>query len=238
MTVLCMACAATVLASARVAVPSLPEPTTPDAEVCTNIPLNVGVEMSWMLFGNGVVAVVFLCALCAICGYAMCILGRKGTSFLVVFVAFSVVATINAQKTNNAPSNMNQPQMRQGGVFLTGFTGLSEALLHTPSSLNPVNLVNPVQKGFAERKAASWNTRGAWKDSFWLAFEDGWSLPWGTNHLSGVEVVAQGEVWPTPFDTNAVASIGVAVEIVPGCRRSASSIRRPTPTASAGRTSP
>ena len=147
---------------------------------------------------------------------------------------------IGGDKTNNVPPNMNLPlpQMQQGGVFLTGFTGLtglSEALLHTPSSLNPVN---PVQNGFAERKAASWNTRGAWKDSFWLAFEDGWSLPWGTNHLSGVEVVAQGEVWPTPFDTNAVASIGVAVEIVPGCRRSASSIRRPTPTASAGRTSP
>ena len=88
-------------------------------------------------------------------------------------------------------------------------------MLHTPSSLNPVNLVNPVQNSFAERKAANWNVRGAWKDSFWLPFEDDWVFPHGTNHLSGVEVVSYGEVWATPFG-DAVASLGVPVEIVPG----------------------
>ena len=91
---------------------------------------------------------------------------------------------------------------------------------------NLVNLVNPVQNNipvqttppqqrFAEKKAANWNIRGAWKDSFWLPFEDGWVLPLGTNHLSGVEVVSYGEVWATPFG-DAVASLGVPVEIVPG----------------------
>ena len=130
---------------------------------------------------------------------------------------------IGGDKTNNVPPNMNSPlpqmQMQQGGVFLTGFTGLtglSGALLHTPSSLNPVNLVNPVQNSFAERKAANWNVRGAWKDSFWLDFEDGWVFPCGTNHLSGVEVVSCGQIWPTPFDTNAVASAGAPFEIVRG----------------------
>ena len=68
----------------------------------------------------------------------------------------------------------------------------------------------------AEWKAANWNLRGAWKDSFWLDFEDGWVFPWGTNHLPGVEVVSFGEVWATPFDTNAVASAGAPFEIVPG----------------------
>ncbi len=128
---------------------------------------------------------------------------------------------IGGDKTNSVPPNMNSPlpQMQQGGVFLTGFTGLtglSGALLHTPSSLNPVNLVNPVQNGFAECKAANWNIRGAWKDSFWLPFDDGWVFPWGTNHLSGVEVVSCGQIWPTPFDTNAVASAGLPFEIVRG----------------------
>ena len=133
---------------------------------------------------------------------------------------------IGGDKTNNVPPNMNSPlpQMQHGGVFLTGFTGLtglSEGLLHTPSSLNLVNLVNPVQttppqQTFAERKAANWNIRGAWKDSFWLPFEDDWVFPWGTNHLSGVEVVSYGQIWPTPFDTNAVASAGVPFEIVRG----------------------
>ena len=68
---------------------------------------------------------------------------------------------------------------------------------------------------FAARKATNWNIRGAWKDSFWLPFEDGWVFPHGTNHLSCVEVVSYGEVWATPFG-DAVASLGVPVEIVPG----------------------
>ena len=128
---------------------------------------------------------------------------------------------IGGDKTNSVPPNMNSPlpQMQQGGVFLTGFTGLtglSGALLHTPSSLNPVNLVNPVQNNFAQRKAANWNIRGAWKDSFWLPFDDGWVFPWGTNHLSGVEVVSYGQIWATLFDTNAVVSAGLPFEIVRG----------------------
>ena len=136
-------------------------------------------------------------------------------SFLLIGVL------IGGDKTNNVPPNMNSPlpQMQHGGVFLTGFTGLtglSEGLLHTPSSLNLVNLANPVQNSFAERKVANWNIRGAWKDSFWLPFADGWVFPWGTNHLSGVEVVSYGQIWATPFDTNAVASAGLPFEIVRG----------------------
>ena len=144
---------------------------------------------------------------------------------LTVFGRFAVCSflligiLIGGDKTNNVPPNMNSPlpQMQHGGVFLTGFTGLtglSGALLHTPSSLNPVNLVNHVQNGFAERMAANWNIRGVWKDSFWLPFDDGWVFPCGTNHLSGVEVVSCGQIWPTPFDTNAVASAGLPFEIV------------------------
>ena len=142
-------------------------------------------------------------------------------SFLLIGVL------VGGDKTNNVPPNMNSPlpQMQHGGIFLTGFTGLTGlsgatglagSLPHTPSSLNPVNLVNPVQNSFAAKKAANWNVRGAWKDSFWLDFEDGWVFPWGTNHLSGVEVISYGQVWASPFDTNAIASAGAPVEIVPG----------------------
>ncbi len=68
----------------------------------------------------------------------------------------------------------------------------------------------------AEKMAANWNARGAWADSFRLDFGDDWVFPWGTNHLSGVEVISQGAVWPAWNDTNAVASIGVPAAIVPG----------------------
>ena len=68
---------------------------------------------------------------------------------------------------------------------------------------------------YAERKVQNWNIRGAWKDSFWLKFADGWRFPYGTNHLRGVEVISYGELWQTPFDNNAVASLGAQTEIVP-----------------------
>ena len=133
---------------------------------------------------------------------------------LTVFGRFTVCSflligvLIGGDKTNNVPPNMNSPQMMQGVISQTG--------LPFPVPHSPFPIANPVQSSFAEQKSSNWNIRGAWKDSFWLDFEDGWVFPCGTNHLSGVEVVSCGQIWPTPFDTNAVASAGVPFEIVPG----------------------
>ena len=42
-------------------------------------------------------------------------------SFRLAFAAVAIVTTLAAQKTNNVPPNMNQPQMMQGGgSFQTG----------------------------------------------------------------------------------------------------------------------
>jgi len=100
--------------------------------------------MSWISFGNGIVAAAFLCALSAICFWGLRALGRKPVAFLVVFAAFSIVATIKAQKTNGVPPNVSSPspQSQQGGVFLTGFTRLTGFA----GESNPVNPVNPVKK--------------------------------------------------------------------------------------------
>ena len=127
-------------------------------------------------------------------------------SFLLVGV---LVGGDKTNGVNNLPPQMMSPMAQQGhGFWLTGLL----------VNGNLANVMNPVQSQttFAERKTANWNIRGAWKDSFWLDFEDGWVFPWGTNHLSGVEVVSFGQVWATPFDTNAVASAGAPFEIVPG----------------------
>ena len=141
---------------------------------------------------------------------------RSLTAFGRVAVCmFLFVGFLVADKTNNVPPNLNSPlpQMMQGGIsFQRGFTGLS-VMGNLVNLVNPVQ-TTPVQNSFAQRKATNWNVRGAWKDSFWLDFEDGWVFPWGTNHLSGVEVVSFGQVWATPFDTNAVASAGAPFEIV------------------------
>ena len=143
---------------------------------------------------------------------------RSLTAFgRVAVLSFLLIGfNFGSSKTNNVPPNMNSPlpQMMQGGTFLTGFTGLTGLPFPVPRS--PFPIANPVQNSFAAKKAANWNIRGAWKDSFWVDFEDGWVFPCGTNHLSGVEVVSYGQVWSTPFDTNAVASAGTLFEIVRG----------------------
>ena len=122
----------------------------------------------------------------------------------ILFVAFTVGGT----KTNGV-NNLPPQQMTQLQPILQPL-----GLLPRPGA--PVPLANPGQGSFAQNFAADWNICGAWKDSFWLPFTDGWTFPWGTNHLSGVEVVSYGRLWPTPFDTNAVASTGAPFEIVPG----------------------
>ena len=128
-------------------------------------------------------------------------------SFLLIGVL------VGGDKTNGVnnlpPQQMMSPMVHHGnGSFLTGL----------PVNGNLSNVMNLVQSQttFAERKSANWNICGAWKDSFWLDFEDNWVFPWGTNHLPGVEVVSYGQVWASPFDTNAVASAGAPFEIVPG----------------------
>lgn len=64
--------------------------------------------------------------------------------------------------------------------------------------------------------AVNWNSRGAWDDSFRLDFPEGWVFPWGSNHLSSVEVLSKGEVWPRWNDTNRIAAFDVPLAIVPG----------------------
>ena len=73
-----------------------------------------------------------------------------------------------------------------------------------------------VQPAGVEFFASNWNMRGAWRDSMKIEFENGWVFPHGSNHLESVEVMAWGEVRTRHDDTNAIASIGMPLAIVPG----------------------
>ena len=99
--------------------------------------------------------------------------------------------------------------------FLTASILYGGSKTNSPPRLMMMRLTSNTKISYAERKAQNWNIRGAWKDSFWLKFADGWRFPYGTNHIYGVEVISFGELWQTPFDNNAVASLGAPVEIVP-----------------------
>jgi len=120
-----------------------------------------------------------------------------------------VVGGTKTNGVNNLPPQPLPPQLQpiHGGVSVP----LNPAFGFQLLSLTPAPQVS--QKEIAVR---SWNICGAWDDSFWNDFGDGFVFPDGTNHLSGVEVLASGEVWRTPFDDDAVATLGVPVSIVPG----------------------
>ena len=128
-------------------------------------------------------------------------------SFLLVGIL------VGGDKTNSVgslpPQQMAAPVERQGSDPC--LTGLSA----NGNLADEMHLVQP-QTTRTERRFANWNARGAWQDSFWLPFAEGWVFPHGSNHLSGVEVVSFGQLWTVPFGASAVASIGEPVSIVPG----------------------
>ena len=192
--------------------------------------------MSWISFGNGIIATAFLSALTAICLLGLRALGRKPVAFLVAFAILSVVATIKAQKTN--------------GVFKTGLTrltGLSGARSRVPLSQNPVNPVNPVQttgedvaRGWRVESVTTnaagsyampangtlvgnWHVHGA-GSSFGNNRIDfgGWRFPIGTNGavFSSFWYFVDGRIRPTPKDAaHEICAVGVPMSAVPGRSR-------------------
>ena len=88
---------------------------------------------------------------------------------------------VGGDKTNGVPPNMNSPLPRMvgGGIIQGGAASCraNMAELEAPPPCGTTHLLGTLpNSGFAARKAANWNVRGAWKDSFWLPFEDGWVL--------------------------------------------------------------
>ena len=128
-------------------------------------------------------------------------------SFLLVGIL------VGGDKTNSVgslpPQQMVAPVERQGSA--PRLTGLSA----NGNLADEMHLVQP-QTTRTERRFANWNARGAWQDSFWLPFAEGWVFPHCSNHLSGVEVVSFGQLWAMPFGSGVVASIGEPASLVPG----------------------
>ena len=90
-------------------------------------------------------------------------------------------------------------------------------LAPTSLSTNHVPIVaatSPRASATMPFRAAKWNVRGAWNDSFRCAFPDDWFFPFGTNHLDRVEVCSQGRVLPRYGSTDVIADVGVPLQIV------------------------
>lgn len=72
--------------------------------------------VDWLYIGYCTVMAMFVVAAACAAVVGLRALRRLPRSLLVGFAAAAIVATLAGQKTNNVPSNMNQPQMMQGGV--------------------------------------------------------------------------------------------------------------------------
>jgi len=98
--------------------------------------------VDWFYIGYCTVMAMFFVAAAYGVAFGLRALRRLPRSLLLGFSAAAIVATLTAQKTNNVPPNMNQPQMQSaGGSFQTGFTGLTGLV----GIGNLISLVNPVQ---------------------------------------------------------------------------------------------
>jgi len=175
---------------------------------------NVVMRLAMCGLGVSLVAMALCSRLVRAAAVRMLAIWRGLTAFgRFAVCSFLLVGILVGGDKTNSVNNLPPQMLQSGSVFQAGLSG---PLPHTPSSTNLVNLVNPVQNRFAQRKAENWNARGAWQDSFWLPFAEGWVFPHGSNHLSGVEVVSFGQLWTVPFGASAVASIGEPVSTVPG----------------------
>ena len=107
--------------------------------------------MDWKLLGSCIVAAEFGLAVLYCVRVGIRALRKQSATFLLAFSMLAVGATLSAQKTNNVPNlNAPLPQMQQGEAFQTGFTGCTTLSgSPPPSSLNPVNLVNPVKNNIS-----------------------------------------------------------------------------------------
>ena len=72
--------------------------------------------VDWLYIGYCIVMAMIAIVAAYVAAVGYCVLRRLPRSLLVGFAAAAIVATLAGQKTNNVPSNMNQPQMMQGGV--------------------------------------------------------------------------------------------------------------------------
>ena len=197
----------------------------------------------WLYIGYCTVMamIAIVAAYVAAVGYRA--LRRLPRSLLLGFAAAAVVATLTAQKTNNVPPNMNQPQMMQGGFYQTGFTGLTGLA----EIGNLMNVVNPVQTSIDDimrgwrvesvttnaavsyamptnaETVGNWHIHGA-ASSFGMnriSF-NGFSFPIGTNgaEFSSFWYFVDGRIRPTPKDAEReICAVGVPMSAVPGQSR-------------------
>ena len=107
--------------------------------------------------------------------------------FLICGVSFYLHGSLKTNNTTNAASTM---------------------MFAARPSVQTTEFINQT-----EMYVNAWNATGVWEDSFWCRFENDFVFPFRTNHLTGVEVLAWGEIWSTHRKDAVLAELGEKVAI-------------------------
>ena len=192
--------------------------------------------MDWLYIGYCTVMAMFAVATAYAAVVGLRALRRLPRSLMVGFVTAAIVATLTAQKTNNVPPNMNQPQMQPGGSSLTGLTGLV-GIGNLISLVNPVQTtIDDIMRGWRVESVTTnaavsyamptnaalvgnWHIHGA-SSSFGSNRIDfgNWAFPLGTNDeaFSSFWYFIDGRIRPAPHDAaHEICAVGVPMSAVP-----------------------
>ena len=129
-----------------------------------------------------------------------------GISLALLLSLAAVIVTGEAQKQGGGTGTT--------GILPVATVANGHAVSTGGTPVVPVGATSPRTSATMPFRAAKWNVRGAWNDSFRYAFADGWEFPFGTGHLDRVEVCSQGRIIPRYGSTDVIADIGVPLQIV------------------------
>ena len=190
----------------------------------------------WFYIGYCTVMAMFAVAAAYAAAFGLRALRRLPRSLMVGFAAAAIVATLTAQKTNNVPPNMNQPQMQSVGGSLTGLTGLL-GIGNIANHVNPVQTtIDDISRGWRVESVTTnaagsyamptnaatvgnWHVHGA-ASSFGNNRIDfgNWSFPLGTNgaEFSSFWYFIDGRIRTAPHDAaHEICAVGVPMSAVP-----------------------
>ena len=144
--------------------------------------------------------------------------------FLIPILCVAGLIVYGSTKSNsptNDPPAQQQMVMQPGQLVEQRFDKVaSEVVEGSPVqkvgevALQSVELVEPPASNALVR-VEKWWRRGAYNDGQILTFDEDWCFPYGTNHLTRVEVWASGAVYPSMKNPTSIASLVTKLSLAP-----------------------
>ena len=134
-------------------------------------------------------------------------------------LAFSLHLIVHGSIKTNAVGEVEGAAQQRGRDILVACNKAASAFFSRDRNVaSPLYEIPQPEAGRVPANAEltqNWWRRGCWEDWRTVTFEDGWVFPHGSNHLSQVVVMSQGEIRSSVCDALPLASFGARVAHVP-----------------------